>query len=60
MLACSTIARDDLRSGNLVRPIGESMTTDDGYWILTPRSALDRPEVGTFRSWLVDELAAGR
>ena len=58
-LSCSTLARDDLRSGNLVRPVGESMATDDGYWMLTPRAALDRPEVGTFRSWLVDELANG-
>ena len=59
-LSCSTLARDDLRSGNLVRPIGESMATDDGYWIQTSRAALDRPEVGAFRSWLVDELAAGQ
>lgn len=58
-LSCTTLARDDLRAGSLVRPIGESMATDDGYWMLTPRAALERPEVGTFRSWLLDELANG-
>lgn len=58
-LSCSTLARDDIRSGNLVRPIAESIATDNGYWTQTLRTALDRPEVRTFRSWLVDELATG-
>lgn len=56
-LSCSTLARDDIRSGDLVRPIGESIATEAGYWIMTPRTALDRPEVGIFRKWLLDELA---
>ena len=59
-LSCSTLARNDLRSGALVRPVAESMTTEEGYWIRTSRIALDRPEVATFRSWLLKEFAAGR
>lgn len=55
-LSCSTLARNDLRSGTLVRPIAESMATDQSYWIRTSRIALDRPEITAFRSWLLDEL----
>ena len=59
-LSCSTLAADDLRSGALVRPIAESVATEEGYFIRTSRTALDRPEVGTFRSWLLEEFASGR
>lgn len=58
-LSCSTLARNDLRSGALVRPIAESMATEESYWMRTSRTALDRREIGTFRSWLLDEFAAG-
>ena len=57
-LSCTSLAREDLRSGTLVRPIAESVTTEEGYWVQTSRTALDRPEIATFRSWLLDEFTA--
>ena len=58
MLTNNTMAHDHLAAGRLVRPIGESMATDDSYWLLTARTERHRPEVVAFRNWLVDELAA--
>ena len=57
-LASSSAVHDDLVSGRLVRPVPESMKPDYGYWLLTPRTSLDRPEVMAFRNWLLDEVAA--
>ena len=56
-LICSSIAHDDLAAGRLVRPVAERMETNSGYWLLTPRYKLDRPEVMAFRAWLLDEIA---
>ena len=56
-LAIWTIARDDLKSGRLVRPIPESVEIGHGYWLLLTRSAQEKPEVSDFRDWLREELA---
>ena len=56
-LANTTIAHDDLEAGRLKRPIDNSMETDIGYWLLTPRAVSDRTEVKAFRAWLMDEIA---
>ena len=58
MLSNTTIAHDDLAAGRLVRPIEESMATADAYWLLIARTERHRPEVVSFRNWLVEELAA--
>ena len=58
MLSPTTVAHDDIAAGRLVRPIVESMTTDDSYWLLTSRTERNRPEVTAFRNWLVEEMAA--
>ena len=57
-LANTTVAHDDIAAGRLVRPIVESMATDDSYWLLTSRTKRNRPEIAAFRGWLLDELAA--
>ena len=57
-LTSSSAVHDDLVSGRLVRPVPESMKPDRGYWLLTPRTSLDRPEIMAFRNWLLDEVAA--
>lgn len=57
ILANTTTVRDDLRTGRLVRPVAESMTVDEGYWILTLRAVRRRPEVRAFVSWLKEEFA---
>lgn len=58
MLTTTTVAHDDIAADRLVRPIAESMATDDSYWLLISRTERNRPEVMAFRSWLVDEMAA--
>ena len=55
-LANTTIAHDDLAAGRLVRPISQTMETDIGYWLLTPKAVKDRSEVKAFTAWMLDEL----
>lgn len=57
VLTNTTVARHDLASGRLVRPIAESMAVDEGYWILTLRAVRGRPEVRAFVSWMKEEFA---
>ena len=52
-LTCTSIAKDDLAAGHLVRPVAERMTTGSGYWLLTPEHKSDRPEITAFRTWLL-------
>ena len=59
-LFCASVAHEDLVAGRLVRPVPEHMATDNGYWLLTPRHKLGRPEIMIFRSWLLEEIAARR
>ena len=54
----TVLAHDDLAAGRLVRPIAESMASEDSYWLLIPAHLRGRPDVMAFRSWLQDELAA--
>ena len=42
MLVNTTLARDDLAAGRLVRPLTASMALESGYWLLTPGSAGSR------------------
>ena len=56
-LAIWTIARDDLESGRLVRPIPDSVEISGGYWLLLSRSAQEKPQVREFCDWLREELA---
>ena len=52
----STIAHDDLASGRLVRPVDEALSSEFGYWLLTPRTMADVSEINDFRAWLLDEI----
>ena len=58
MLANHTITLDELASGQLVRPISESMEVEEGYSLLIDRAAHSRPEVQAFRKWIKDEFTA--
>ena len=57
MLATTTVVHDDIDAGRLVRPIAESMPTDDSFWLLVSRTERNRPEVTALRNWLVEEMA---
>ena len=56
MLASTTIAHDGLADGTLGRPVAESMKVEASFWLLTERTASDRPEVKAFRSWIKKEF----
>lgn len=54
------LAHDDLDAGLLVRPIAESLASEDSYWLLIPAHLRGRPEVMAFRDWLQNEIAICR
>lgn len=56
MLSNTTLARDDLAEGRLVRPVPESVPVDDSYWMLLRRSERDFPHVAAFVDWLRTEF----
>ncbi len=60
LLISTTVAHDELASGRLVRPIVQSMSVDDSFWLLIPRTELNRPEVVAFRIWIKGEIASKR
>jgi DNA-binding transcriptional LysR family regulator len=46
----------DIASGRLV-PLGShAVPSGSGYWLVTPDSEFEKPEVGIFRQWLISEL----
>ncbi len=56
MLSNTTLARDDLAEGRLVRPVPEFVTVEDSYWMLLRRSERNLPQVAAFVDWLQAEL----
>ena len=57
LLTDMTVARHDLATGRLVRPIPERMSNDCGYWLLIPQTRPTSSEVAAFRAWLKEEIA---
>jgi len=54
-LAPIALAEHDIEAGRLVKPFGPSMMSDDAYWVISSREIDDRPNVRTFREWLLSE-----
>lgn len=46
----------ELSTGRLVRFCGPCVKADTAYWLVGPRETMIRPEIVTFRDWLIDEL----
>jgi len=57
-LAPIALAERDIKAGRLVQPFGPALPSDDAYWIVSNHETADRPNVRTFREWLVLEAAA--
>ncbi|QGX38878.1 transcriptional regulator GcvA [Permianibacter aggregans] len=51
-LAHSVLAQNDLASGRLVRPFDQMLPLEEGYFLVCPRAAADRPKIVAFRQWL--------
>lgn len=58
VLGVESLTRDDVDAGRLVFPFGISDEAR-GYWIVRRRGAVERPAAAAFRTWLVEEAAAG-
>ena len=47
---------EDIECGRLVPVVGQSITSDSGYWLVTAPTDFQKPEVKLFRRWLLAEL----
>jgi LysR family glycine cleavage system transcriptional activator len=55
VLGRSALVADDLAAGRLVRPFELSLPAGFAYYVVYPPRALHRPNVKTFRDWLMAE-----
>ncbi len=56
-LGRSALALDDLAAGRLVRPFEFSLPAEYAYYILCPERTANRPNIKTFREWLLAQSA---
>ena len=49
------MVQEHLESGRLTRLFEESFLSREGYYLVFPREALDKPLAGLFRDWLMEE-----
>jgi len=52
-LGRSALALDDLAAGRLVRPFDFALPAEYAYYILCPERTANRPNIKTFREWLL-------
>lgn len=53
------LAAGDIAAGKLVRPFAQTLPNDFSYWLVCPKSSLQKARVATFRHWLLQEAASG-
>ena len=53
-------AADDLRAGKLVRLFDQVLPNDYSYWLVSSRTAAQRPDAQAFRAWLLEEARRSR
>jgi len=49
---------DDIESGRLVPLVEQAIAGNAGYWLVTPQTDFQKPEVKLFKRWLLSELGA--
>lgn len=52
------LASADIAAGKLIRPFAQSLPNDFSYWLVCPKSSLEKPRVAAFRRWLLHEAAS--
>ena len=57
-LGREALVANALKTGELVRPFKEAITSDSSYYIVCRPQVSDTPEVKAFSYWLLDELEA--
>ena len=55
-LGHSVLAQNDLALGRLVRPFEQMLPIEDGYFLVCPVTAADRPKIAAFRQWLTSTI----
>lgn len=50
------LSNGDLAAGRLVPVLGPPVRSRMGYWLVTARETLERPEVAAFRAWIRNAL----
>src|SRR5690242_5281839 len=51
---------DVLASGRLLQPFALTASNGKAYWLVTPEATAERPNIKTFRDWLLAEAAMSR
>ena len=51
---------DVLASGRLLQPFALTASSGKAYWLVTPEATAERPNIKTFREWLLAEAAMSR
>jgi len=59
-LARSALSALDLAAGRLVRPVENSLPAKFSYWIVCPKPRAGRPQIESFRRWLVAQATSER
>ena len=56
VLGRSPLVDGDIESGRLVPLAAQTIASGSGYWLLTSETEFQKPEVKSFRRWLLSEL----
>jgi DNA-binding transcriptional LysR family regulator len=59
VLGRQPLVDEDIESGQLVPLSGQTIPSRSGYWLVTPQTDFQKPEVKLFRRWLLSELDVG-
>lgn len=54
-LGRASLIQAELDAGRLVAPFEEYLDTEEGYWLVYPRSRADEPTLTALRDWLLEE-----
>jgi LysR family glycine cleavage system transcriptional activator len=58
-LARGALAAGDIAAGRLVKPFDIAISTENAYYVLSPRATCHHPKIAAFREWLLEEAAVG-
>jgi len=59
-LARSVMVESELADGRLVKPFDFSLPANYAYYVVTPKSNVDKPKVRAFRNWVLEEAVGER
>ena len=58
LLAHDLLAYDDLRTGRLIIPVAQPISSNRAYYVVCPKHRSTVPQVRAFRDWIKQEVAA--